>query len=204
MTIGHVEALVEELSAEATLNVLLPQLIGDTTFRIYSHSGKPDLLRKLPQRLRTYRRILQPDWLVLVLVDADTTDCRALKRQLDEFAADAGLPTRRHKSSHFSVLNRIAIEELEAWFFGDWKAVRLAYPHVPPTIPMRAAFRDPDAIVGGTWEALERVMQSAGYFPGGLGKVEAAQTIAPHMDLSRNTSHSFQVFRDALLGAARS
>ena len=42
----------------------------------------------------------------------------------------------------------------------------------------------------------------AGYFSGGLRKIEAAEQIAPHMDPSRNTSHSFQVFRDALLEAA--
>jgi hypothetical protein len=199
MAVAHVEALVEEASAEAALNVLLPQLIVTATFRVYTHTGKHDLLRKLPQRLRTYRRIVQPDWLVLVLVDADTNDCRALKRQLDKYAADAGLVTRGHSSGPFSVLNRIAIEELEAWYFGDWEAVRRAYPDVPTTIPRRAAFRNSDAIVGGTWEAFERVMQMAGYFPGGLGKVAAAQSIAPHMDLARNTSRSFQVFRDALL-----
>jgi hypothetical protein len=25
------------------------------------------------------------------------------------------------------VVNRLAIEELEAWYFGDWEAVRAAY-----------------------------------------------------------------------------
>jgi translation initiation factor IF-1 len=203
MSVAHVEALVEEASAEAALSVLLPQLIGTATFRIYAHTGKHDLLRKLPQRLRTYRRIVQPDWLVLVLVDADTNDCRVLKRQLDECATDAGLTTRGYGSGQFSVLNRIAIEELEAWYFGDWEAVRRAYPDVPITIPSRAAFRNPDAIAGGTWEAFERVMQTAGYFPGGLGKVEAAHSIAPHMDPVRNISRSFQIFRDALLEVAR-
>ncbi len=45
-------------------------------------------------------------------------------------------------------------------------------------------------------------MQNAGYFPGGLAKVDAANQIAPHMDPARNTSRSFQVLRDALLEAA--
>jgi len=36
-----------------------------------------------------------------------------------------------------------------------------------------------------------------------LRKIEAAEQIAPHMDPTRNTSRSFQVFRDALIEAAR-
>jgi hypothetical protein len=73
---------------------------------------------------------------------------------------------------------------------------------VPARVGTRARFRDPDGIAGGTWEAFEQIMQSAGYFPGGLAKVEAANQIAPHMDPARNTSRSFQVFRDPRQEAA--
>jgi hypothetical protein len=65
-----------------------------------------------------------------------------------------------------------------------------------------ARYRDPDAIAGGTWEAFERVLRQSGYFRGGLRKVEAARTIAPHIDPARNTSRSFQVLRDALVELA--
>ena len=100
------------------------------------------------------------------------------------------------------MINRIAIQELEAWYFGDWDAVRAAYPRVSETVPRRTGYRDPDAIAGGTWEAFERVLQRSGYFAGGLRKIQAARSIAPHVDPVRNTSHSFQVFRDALLELA--
>ncbi|MGH7753687.1 MAG: DUF4276 family protein, partial [Gemmatimonadales bacterium] len=60
------------------------------------------------------------------------------------------------------------------------------------------AFRDPDGIAGGTWEALERVLQRAGYFKAGLRKIEAARTISNNMDPDRNRSASFTAFRDAL------
>jgi hypothetical protein len=93
---------------------------------------------------------------------------------------------------------RVAVEELEAWFFGDMDAVRAAYPRVPPTLERGAGYRDPDAIRGGTEEALQRVLQKAGYFAGGLRKIEAAGAIAKHMDPRRNSSRSFQVFRDML------
>jgi len=62
----------------------------------------------------------------------------------------------------------------------------------------KAKFRDPDAIEGGTWEALESELQRKGYFQGGLAKIEAAKAISSYMDPERNRSKSFQVFRDGL------
>jgi hypothetical protein len=114
-------------------------------------------------------------------------------------SAGSGLGTRsRPARGSFSVTNRIAIEELEAWYFGDWQAVRKAYPRAPVNLPQRAGYRHPDSISGGTWEALERTLRSAGYFPGGLRKIEAAREIARHMDPARNRSRSFCNLRDTL------
>jgi len=96
------------------------------------------------------------------------------------------------------VLNRIAVEELEAWFFGDIVALAGAFPRVSPTLGQQAAFRDPDGIEGGTWEVLERVLQRAGYFGGGLPKIEVAREVARHMDSTRNTSRSFRHFTQGL------
>jgi hypothetical protein len=135
----------------------------------------------------------------VVLVDRDADDCKTLKRRLEEIAAGARLPTRnRRTKGSFSVVNRIVIEELEAWYFGDWEAVRRAYPKVDATIPAQAKYRDPDAIKGGTWEALERALKKAGYFKTGLRKVELARAIAEHMEPGRNTSQSFEMLRSAL------
>jgi hypothetical protein len=44
---------------------------------------------------------------------------KKLKEQLQQIAVAAGLLTRTHAPHNFRVINRIAIEELEAWFFGD-------------------------------------------------------------------------------------
>ena len=59
-------------------------------------------------------------------------------------------------------------------------------------------FHNPDAIAGGTWEALERVLKKSGYYPSGMPKVETARNISKYMEPHRNISKSFQVFRDAL------
>ena len=201
----HVELLVEERSAEAALANLLPRILPPaTTWRIHPFRGKSDLLGHLPQRLRGYRSWIPAAWRIVVLVDEDRQGCIELKGKLDGMAQEAGLTTRSTagEGGRFEVLDRLAIEELEAWFFGDVEALVAAYPGVPATLAERASFRDPDAIRGGTWEALERVLRRAGYHRTGLPKVEAARRISAGMDPDRNRSGSFGHFRDGLRALA--
>ncbi len=193
----HVVFLLEELSAQALLLELLPRLLpAGTSFEQVVFQGKKDLLAQLAKRLKAYKQWIPSDWRIVVLLDEDREDCRRLKAQMEEAARGAGFPTKTHPGAHgrFVVLNRIAVEEMEAWFFGDVPALVAAYPGVSPHLASRAAYRAPDAIQGGTWEALERELQRAGYHPGGLPKIETARTIAPHLEPARNTSTSFQHF----------
>lgn len=204
----RIEFLVEEPSAEAALVNLVPKIVGeDICFKIHPYQGKQDLLRKLTQRLRGYARWLPEDWRIVVLIDEDRQDCRTLKRRLERSASEAGLHTKTTPRSNgrFEVLNRLAIEELEAWFFGDVGALVAAYPGVPPSLDKRASYGDPDAIRvhGGTCEALEHVLRAARYHPAGMPKIETAQRISEQMMPARNRSRSFQVFRDALREMAR-
>lgn len=199
MAVSRVEVLVEEPSVEPALRVLLPRLLGNTSFEVYPYQCKDDLLKKLPKRLRGYSAWLPHDWRIVVVVDRDDEDCRSLKQRLEEIAAHTGLRSRTAAhGADYQVVNRLAIEELEAWYFGDWSAVRSAYPRVPDTIPRKANYRDADAIRGGTWEAFERVLQRAGYFRSGLRKIEAARAVAEHWNPDVNRSHSFIVFRDVM------
>jgi hypothetical protein len=195
---------VEEESAEAALHTILPKLLPESAFQIIRFQGKQNMLRNLLTRLRGFKSWLPENWLLLVLVDRDRDDCHTLKEGLEAIASQAGLISKSaaHGGSRYQIVNRIVIEELESWFFGDWEAVRRVYPKVPRTIPSQEQYRDPDTILGGTWEALERILQRNGYFEAGLRKIELARSVAPHMEPARNRSHSFQVFRDAIQGAA--
>ncbi len=188
---------------EALLRDLLPKVVGNLTFQVHQHQGKQHLLKRLPFRLRGYAGWLPPSWRIVVIVDRDEADCLRLKADLDRLAAGAGLSTRSSAAGGpYVVLNRLAIEELEAWYFGDWDAVRAAYPRVPGHIPQQAKYREPDAIAGGTWECFERILRRSGYFTTGLRKIEAARAISPHLDPEANRSRSFQVLRSALLEMA--
>ncbi len=190
----HIEFLLEEPSAEAALTAILPKILADNvSFHFHVFEGKRDLLKKLPLRLRGYRR-LPVDWRIFVLIDEDRQDCQKLKAQLERAAREAGFSTKSHPNSQgdFRVVNRLVVEELEAWFFGDVEALRKAYPGVSKTFHRRAKYRDPDAITGGTSESLGRLLKQD--YPNFLPKRVVAQKIAPHMEPSRNRSRSFQIF----------
>jgi hypothetical protein len=203
MPAAHLVLLVEEPSMEAFLRALLPRLLPqDRTFEVHPFQGKSDLVGKLEARLRGYAAWIPADWRIVVVVDRDDEDCDVLKRQLEAIARRAGLRTRTLAGSGpWQLVNRIAIEELEAWYFGDWAAVCSAYPRASSNVPSRQGFREPDAIAGGTWEAFERVMQAHGYFRGGLLKIEAARAIGAHVDPARSSSHSFRTFSEAIVEA---
>jgi hypothetical protein len=107
----HLVVFVEEESAEHALRVLLPRILGpEHDFEIHPFNGKPRLLRELPNRLRAYRRWIPVDWGVVITIDKDRDDCRALKLQLEEIAQQAGFATisSRDWQGRFQVVNRLS------------------------------------------------------------------------------------------------
>jgi len=206
MKVSRLIMLVEELSAQEFLRVMLPKMVPGLEFDIHAYEGKADLLAKLPARLRAFGRYLSAEDRILVLLDRDNADCMVLKAHMEAIARKADLPVlhvgppARRKSGKpaVQVVNRIAVEELEAWYFGDWEAVCQAYPGVASNIGKQAKYRDPDAIRGGTSEAFTRILQRCGYRMNRLPKVATARAVARHMDPARNTSRSFQCLRDTL------
>lgn len=200
MAIDTLYVLVEEPSMVVTLQGLLPRMLRQgIRAEIRQFQCKAELLKQLPRRLAGYARWLPETAMVLVIVDRDDEDCLELKAQLERLAHDAGLGTRQHpKQGKFQVINRIAIEELEAWFFGDWPAVKAAYPKLDATVPSKAPYRDPDGIKGGTWEAMQRELRKKGYFKQGLRKLDFARSVVEHMVIANNKSRSFRCLRDTL------
>ena len=202
MSILHLEFYVEEPSLELALTQLLPKILpSNVTYNIHAYGGKEDFFKKVPNRLKGYQPSLPPDWKIVVLIDEDRENCRELKEKLEIMAISAGLIPKSscQKDKSFQVLNRIVVEELEAWFFGDVEAIRQAYPKVSPHLAKQKGYRDPDAIKGGTSEALERVLKKAGYHQGGLQKKKASSDISQYMNPKSNRSKSFKVFYQGLL-----
>ncbi|MET8883065.1 DUF4276 family protein [Streptomyces rubiginosohelvolus] len=191
------EFLVEEESAAEALKPLLSKIFAGEQIRtaVRQFQGKPDLLKKLPQRLQGYAaaRRRGEDIRVVILVDLDTDSCVALKKKLEEAAGEAGLITRARSDDEgvFHVLNRIAIRELESWYFGDWGAVRKAFPKVSREVP-RAYKRNPDSVSGKCSDAFEKALRSSGVKIS--SKPEWGRRVGPHLSLEGNASPSFNAF----------
>ncbi len=163
-------------------------------FRIHPHRGKgtlsqnphamPDpkrrgLLDQLPAKLRGYS-CLPDGYCVIVLVDADSTDCKVLKKSLVDLY---GKLDKRPGC----VLFRIAVEEIESWFLADSNAVQSAYPRSKTSrIP-------PDSIIGA-WERLAEVLGLSPQDCDGGDKSEWSARISPHLNLDQPKSPSLNAF----------
>ncbi len=166
--------LLEERSAEALLNTLLPQILPrNISFRCIPHEGKQDLEKSIPIKLKNWH---VPDTWFVVIRDKDQSDCLCLKARLKKLCEDSGRP---------ETLIRISVHELESWFLGDLRAVGEAFclPNLARK-QSRRKFRNPDALANAQ-EELKRMVK-------GYQKVAGARAIAPHLNLESNTSVSFQ------------
>lgn len=189
------ELILEEPSAEGALRLIMPKIIRQrATVNYINMRNKSRLLQELPSRLRGYRSLIDngDDIGIVVLIDRDSDDCAQLKSRLELMARDAGLGTKTStKDARFIVVNRIAIEELEAWFIGDHEALKKAFTSLRgKSFPK--SFANPDSC--GTWEHLHRFLKKQGIYKGSYPKIAAAKAIAMHMEIERNTSKSFRQF----------
>lgn len=213
----HFEVLVEDQSGTIALEAIMAKILGAddaaNSWRMHSYSGlgriprnlhsvtdpkKRILLDQLPRLLRGYGKSLGHSMVVIVVVDLDDKDCIAFKQEL---VSVLNACTPRPKA-----LFRIAIEESEAWLLGDRDAVKAAYPSAKDSV-LEGYVQDS---ICDTWEILADAVHAGGsaqlkklgYPDTGKAKCEWAKEIAPHMDMDRNQSKSFQVFRDAVRNLA--
>ena len=211
----HIEILVEDLSGKRALDVLVPKIIGaQDTFRVHSYRGigripknmkdasdasKRILLTNLPKLLKGYGRTFQgcaPGYRAAVILVCDLDD-KNLKDFLIELHAILDNCHPKPKT-HFC----IAIEEGEAWFLGDVRAVKSAYPAADDRV--LASYVN-DSICG-TWETLAdavypggaKALSNKGWQTVGAEKSRWADDISPRMDPENNASPSFCFFRDRI------
>ena len=191
--------LVEGPSERAFLDGWATRLLKGAAVKVHPHQGKgrlpddvrapPDprnrsLLHQLPAKLRAFAA--GPDACgigVLVLVDADDDDCRTL--------AGAITATARSVAANLRFVARVAVEETEAFYFGDLRALKAAFPDADMIL---ARSYVPDSVCG-TWELFGRVVGD-----GGGNKVAWAEAMAQTMttDSKRSRSPSFRALCRAL------
>lgn len=208
----HIEVLVEDSSGAKLIQLLLPKIIGHQgtphSWRIKPYKGigrvppglssntdpaKRILLEQLHRLLSGYGKTPGMDAVVIVC-DSDRRDCK-------EFLAELNAVLRRCDPAP-NTLFRLAIEEMEAWFLGDRKALFDAYPRAKKDVLKRYT----QDSVCGTWELLAdavhpgglKEVRKTGFWLSGQLKHDWAEKIGPGMDVEHNQSPSFGKFRDGL------
>jgi hypothetical protein len=168
--------LLEEESAKALLDILLPRILLPTvTFRCIPHEGKQDLEKSIPRKLKAWR---EPDTYFVIVRDQDKEDCRQLKQRLVQLCM---------QTEHPDSLVRIACHELESWFLGDLAAVEKAFSINNLSAKQRnKKYKDPDRLTNPSEELAKLVK--------GYRKVSGAKKIAAHMTVEQNRSSSFNCF----------
>lgn len=175
--------LLEEASAEAMLQGLLPRLLpqpDDIEVRYIVFEGKSDLEKQLVRRLRRYR---SPNARFVVLRDQDAGDCHQVK---------AGLVDKCRQAGRDNALVRIACHELESWYLADLEAVGKALEI--PSLPARqnsAKYRAPDNLANAA-EELKKLTAHR------YQKIGGSRAIGPHLDLGNGRSRSFAAFISGL------
>lgn len=172
--------LLEEPSAQDALQGFLPTILPpDVNPEYLVFEGKQDLEKRLVRRIRAW---LKPDSVFIVLRDQDSGDCAVIKARLNALCHEAGKP---------ETVVRIACRTLESWFVGDWQAVGDAFQQPKlANLDRKALYQEPDRL-GDPVNELRKVIPE-------YQKRDGARKISRHLDLTRNRSHSFQVFVQAV------
>lgn len=171
--------LLEEPSMKEFLDTFLPRILPErTTFRTIPHSGKADLKKSIPIKLRAWKG----DVRFIVLHDKDSNDCVSLKNELLQLCIEGGRP---------GTLVRIVCTELESWYLGDLEAVAKAYDMTDLSRKQNIKkFREPDKL-GNPKEELKKMVKA-------YQQISGARNIAQYINPDSNMSCSFKVFIDGV------
>lgn len=213
----HFEILIEDISGKTVLEILIPKIIGDGhTFTVHPYKGigggripsglKPSsdpskriLLDRLPKLIRGYGNTFlgypsnYPAALIIIC-DLDNRCLSNFRRELLECVDKCDVKP----DTYFC----IAIEEGEAWYFGDINAIKSAYPKAKDGI-LSSYVNDS---ICGTWEKLadsvfsggHKKLKQLGWQAVGKEKMAWASNISPYMNVEQNKSPSFCYFRERL------
>jgi len=169
--------LVEELSAKAMLESLLPRMLNaDIRFRCIPFQGKQDLEKQLARKVRGY----QNDRVrFIVLRDQDShPDCTVIKRRLLNLCTQSGKANR--------CLVRLACKELETFYLADLHAVEQALELGGLGAKQHSRkFRTPDQLGSPSRELKTLTSQS-------YEKIAGSRAIGMRLDIDNERSPSFR------------
>lgn len=175
--------LLEERSAEAMLEMLLPRILSKgIQFRCIPFEGKQDLEKQMVRKIRAYQN---ENARFIVLRDQDShPDCKAVKRKLIELCEISGKEPK--------CLVRIACKELETFYLADLQAVENALGMKGLSKSQKSKkFRDPDRL-GSPSKELKTLTNDR------YEKIAGSRAIGKHLQLDNTRSPSFSNLLSAI------
>lgn len=177
----RIEFLLEEPSMANFLEIILPKILPDgfvlnENCFLRPHSGKSDLVKSIPRKVKVFSHFHEPAKIVIVH-DQDSNNCISLKEELIGLCQNNG---------NCPVLIRIACRELEAWYLGDMDAIESVYGRFKADKYRNTAkFRNTDLC--NPSDELTKIIPE-------FQKGYASKTIPKHMNIYKNNSDSFKQF----------
>lgn len=169
--------LLEEESAKAMLNTLLPRILSpDIKPTLIAFEGKSDLEKQMVRRIKGYQN---PNARFIVMRDQDSIpDCLVLKNALLAKCIEA--------SRQPIPLVRIACRELESFYLADLAAVETAM-NIKGLVKQqsKSKFRSPDYLSSPSKELATLTKQR-------YQKVSDSRIIGQYLELNNERSSSFK------------
>ena len=172
--------LLEEDSMRILLEGLLPRLFPGLSFQCVPHEGKQDLEKSIPRKLKAWR---EPGVRFVVMRDQDSADCHQVKTNLVQLCES----TQRR-----DVLVRVACRELEAWYIGEPRALKQAFPTTRPSALRelgKRRYQNPDTLVQPS-DIIAKLIPE-------FQKRSGARLMADFLS-RENTSNSFRVLVEGI------
>ena len=156
-------------------------------------------------RLKGYKPWIPDDWRIIVLIDRRSrqdclsTEGNTVRGSSARMVRVLGRNPAQPPAGNFQVVNRLAIEELEAWFFGDVEGfAHMLIPRVTRNLERQARYRGSRCNRRTVHhEALMTCVEITTTLSG-YPRLSWHENVAQHMEPCRNSSRSFQVFVEGL------
>lgn len=178
--------LLEESSAKAMIDTIMPKLLPDIVHKSIAFEGKQDLEKQLLRKLRAWKT---PNTVFLIMRDQDSGNCKEIKQNLLNIVKNSG--------KTMVSLVRVVCHELESFYLGDLLAVELELKvNNLAKKQNKSKFRTPDTLSNSKQE-LKKVAKN-------YQQISGSEAIAQYLRLDgSNKSISFNMLINGIIKLAK-
>jgi len=167
--------MLEEQSMEIFLEKLLPRFFPEMKFKCIAHSGKNDLQKSIPKKLKAWQ---DKESKFIIIRDNDNATPGSIENLLGSICKN----NKNHNNNETII--HLAYQELESWFLGDLKALEECYGKLSVNNTQKK-FRTPDKL-GSPSKEIKKIIPS-------YQKLDGAGRIGNVLSKDNNLSDSYNL-----------